>query len=364
MNDLVSHLVIDNGSDSLKVGFNAENAPRAVVPSLVGYEWSDSLVYPLEKERTYVTGSAVYDKFYDLDVRSPIVNGRIVDFDAMEKLWDHAFSNELKVSPEAFSVFLTESLNSSRQQRETMAEIMFEKFSIFNLHIQPQPYLSIYTSAKTSGVVVESGHGLTQIVPIYEGYILHEGLKVTELAGQTVEKSLQELLKRQFRQFGLQNSNKVVKEIKEKFADFTNVTEKEYELPDGNILRLTDEVQKALSVLFDDENELDMRPIDQLAFEAIEAVDINLKTLMYSSIIVGGGNTAINKFDKKLESKLKSKVNDTNKEVIKIVSSPEQKYSAWLGAAVLCSFGTFKQMWVSKSEFNEHGDRILNRNYC
>jgi actin-related protein len=51
-----------------------------------------------------------------------------------------------------------------------MAEIMFEQFKVPALYIINPAALSLYASGRTTGIVLESGDGVTQATPIYEGY--------------------------------------------------------------------------------------------------------------------------------------------------------------------------------------------------
>ena len=50
-----------------------------------------------------------------------------------------------------------------------MAEVMFESFNIPQLYINIQAILSLYSTGRTTGVVLDSGDGVTHIVPVYEG---------------------------------------------------------------------------------------------------------------------------------------------------------------------------------------------------
>ena len=90
----------------------------------------------------------------------------------MQKIWQHIFYRDLKKSPEEYKIFMTEPPLNSRQNRETMAEILFEEFKIPYFFIGIQTVLALYTTGRKNGVVLDSGYGLTHCIPIYEGYAL------------------------------------------------------------------------------------------------------------------------------------------------------------------------------------------------
>jgi actin-related protein len=53
-----------------------------------------------------------------------------------------------------------------------MTEIMFETFNVPSLYIACQAVLALYSTGRTTGLVLDSGDGVTSTVPIYEGYAL------------------------------------------------------------------------------------------------------------------------------------------------------------------------------------------------
>lgn len=46
---------------------------------------------------------------------------------------------------------------------------------------------------------------------------------------------------------------------------------------------------------------------------------------------------------------------------VKIVAPPERKYSVWIGGSILSSLSTFKQMWISKEDYDEGGPAVVHR---
>lgn len=81
-------------------------------------------------------------------------------------------NNELKHGLEDTRVLISEPPNPSKEHRDALAELFFETFEVRSIYFASQPVLSLYASARTTGTVVDCGHGVTHAVPIYEGYAI------------------------------------------------------------------------------------------------------------------------------------------------------------------------------------------------
>jgi actin-related protein len=102
----------------------------------------------------------------------PLENGAIKQWDDMEMIWNHCMYKELKVSPQEHPLLLTDSVATSNKDREKITQIMFEVFNVPALYLAFSPVLSLYANGKTTGVVVDSGEGMTFATPVYEGYCI------------------------------------------------------------------------------------------------------------------------------------------------------------------------------------------------
>ena len=73
---------------------------------------------------------------------------------------------------------------------------MFEVFNVPCLYVSVQGVLALYASGRTSGVVLDSGDGVSHTVPIYEGYAIPHAIQRIHLAGRDLTEYLRQLLGR------------------------------------------------------------------------------------------------------------------------------------------------------------------------
>lgn len=153
-----------------------------------------------------------------LQMSYPMDNGIVRNWDDMLHVWDYTFYEKLKINPKDHKILLTEPPLNPKKNREKMVEVMFEKYGFEGCYIAIQAVMTLYAQGLLTGVVVDSGDGVTHIVPVFEGYALPHLTKRLDVAGRDVTRYLIKLLLLRGYAFNRTADFETVRQIKEELC--------------------------------------------------------------------------------------------------------------------------------------------------
>uniref|UniRef100_A0A8D0H657 Actin-85C-like n=1 Tax=Sphenodon punctatus TaxID=8508 RepID=A0A8D0H657_SPHPU len=363
-------VIFDNGSGLCKAGLSGEQAPRSVIATAVGYPKSKAVMFG-SAQREYYIGEEAQAKRGILTFKYPMEHGIVTSWDDMEKIWRHLYKYELGMEARERPELLTEAPMNPLLNREKMTEVMFEGFQVPAMFVALQAVMTLYASARTTGLVLDSGDGVTLTVPIYKGHCLLHSVSRLDFAGRDITKYLARLLLENGHSFVSTAENEIVKGIKEKLCYVTllpsqKMQEKaerlvrEYILPDGNAIKIGNQLFRAPEALFKPEDAGVSAPgVHQMILHSIMKCDGNIHQDIWKNLVLSGGSTLFRDLNERLLKELEAQ--SPNTVPIKIIAPRDRMYSVWIGASVLTSLTSFSEMWVTREDYKEIGPTVLQK---
>ncbi|KAI5286098.1 Arp2/3 complex subunit, actin nucleation center [Ascosphaera acerosa] len=373
-------IVLDGGTGFLK------NFPEHQFPSIVGRpilrseEQAQDIVV-----KDIMCGDDAAAARSMLQISYPMENGIVKKWDDMQHLWDYTFHEKLQIDPRGRKILLTEPPLNPVANRERMCELMLEHYGFGGVYVAIQAVLALYAQGLSSGVVVDSGDGVTHIVPVYESTVLNHLTRRLDVAGRDVTRNLIGLLTRRGYALNRTADFETVRQIKEKLcyvsydlqldqrlSEETTVLVESYTLPDGRVIRVGSERFEAPECLFQPHLvDVDQPGVAETLFNMIQSADVDVRGSLYKAIVLSGGSSMYPGLPSRIEKELKqlwlTRVLNGDPErldkfKVRIEDPPRRRHMVFLGGAVLANLLADRDnMWVSKQEWEEQGARALEK---
>jgi len=381
-----SVIVCDNGTGFVKCGFAGDNFPANIFPSMIGrplmrYEEDFKNV----ELKEIMVGDECAQHRAMLETSYPVENGIVSDWKGMKSLWDYTFFERLKIDPKEHKILLTEPPMNPKENQKKMLTSMFETYGFEAAKVSIQAMLVLYAQGLLTGVVVDSGDGVTHVVPVWEGVCPPTLIRRLNVAGRHITRYLIKLLQVRGYAFNRSADFETIRQIKEKFCYIgydlgvekrlaleTTVLMQSYTLPDGRVIKIGNERYEASEVLFKPSLlDLDSPGMHEMLYNMIQDADMDLRASFYKHIVLSGGSTMYPGLPSRLEKELrdlylKGVLKGDKKRLAKfklrIEDPPRRKHMVFLGGSVLADIMKDRSdFWISKAEWEEHGANIIGK---
>lgn len=240
------------------------------------------------------------------------------------------------------------------------------------LCMQSQSVLALFGSGLTTGVAVDIGYDTTDVTPVFEGRNILYASMQTGFAGEKILSYIQSSLAERNCQLGVEGvtAQEVIDDIMMKKMYITrNVAvsmsdrDKQYTLPDGNVINVNLEAFMAAELMFQPdvvlEQKTDLLPLHDAVIKSVWKCDPDLRSELYSGIVMCGGLSMIPGIGARLKDELETSL----EKMVNVVTSEESYVVAWMGAATFAGIPDAQRMWVTKKQYEEHGAKIIKNKF-
>lgn len=405
-------LTIHSGTGLTKLGFAGNDSPSWVFPTAISTRVSGSdssksgsskfnnvsikrgmedLDFFIGEEALEAAKGPSYSLSY------PIRHGQVENWDHMERFWENSIFKYLKCEPEDHYFLMTEPPLNPPENRENIAEVMFESFNCAGLYIAVQAVLALaasWTSSKVqdrslTGTVIDSGDGVTHVIPVAEGYVIGSAIKNIPIAGRDITLFIQTLLRERGE---LDTSLRTAEKIKQEFCYVCPDIVKEFNKfdshPDKFAQYIVETVRQPITVDVGYERFLApeiffspeiassdfLTPLPIVVDDVIQGSPIDVRKNLYRNIVLSGGSTMFKDFGRRLQRDIKSLVNERVQQSerlsgakssgveVQVISHKRQKNAVWFGGSLLAQTAEFKSYCHTKQDYDEYGPSIV-RNF-
>lgn len=395
-------IVMDNGTGYTKMGLaasgNAYNSvPTFVLPTIIAEDGNTGKGGGMN-DLNFFIGDKAEAKRKTMNVKSPIKDGIVEDWDSMEKFWNRCIYGYLQCNPEEHYMLLTEPPLNPPENREYAAEIMFETFQVPGLYIGVQAVLALIASKITkdadkvmTGTVVDSGDGVTHVIPVVDGYTIGSCIQHIPLAGSHITEFVMQMLRDRKEPIPPVDIKGVARAIKERYCYAVPKLDKEFAKYDDDPSRFktyehidpkTKEPKYTVDVgyerflgpeiFFNPEifsSEYDT-PLSVLVDNCIQQAPIDARKMLYKNICLSGGSTMFKDFGKRLERDIKRITKGRTDAInaqhnanvgyldVNVITHRMQRFAVWFGGAALSQLPQFSEMVITREDYMDQGPRI------
>ncbi len=323
--------------------------------------------------KSVFVGEDAWGERDSLTVKRTVEAGTVQNWDDLHHIWLHTYNNELRVDSEYYPLLICEATSISRKDREMNIYKAFESFQVPAYYSSFSSELMMYASGKTTGIAVSLGYDGSIICPVYDGKAIRSEITKITIGGNLITKSLMDKITERGYTYSPDLDYDIANQLKEMHcyvasdykaevekAEQSSSIDRAYQLPDGQIFFAGAERFSCPEVLFQPLlSGADDYSIQQSIYRSAMSCDVDIRRSLLDSVILGGGCSLLPQLPERLQRELSTLFPPTIKP--NLVVPAERKYSVWLGGSILSSLSTFREQWITKGQYEEHGPDIVHK---
>jgi actin-related protein 2 len=296
--DTITRIVSRNATHfHISITDASDRAPRHIIPSAI----SRFDTVGENQKHDFLCGRDALEKRHEIECSYPIQGGCIQNWNQMESLLDYSIDT---LVPENFQnseskILITEPPLNPLHNKKKMLEVLFESLDFGAVNMSNQALLVLYANGLLSGMVIDCGEGVTQIVPVYDGFVPNHLIKRFGVEGQKITSYLSSLLQLRCNSKHIYDLH-TVKDMKEKLcyaaynldedrklARETTALVEKYTLPDGTSVKVDRERFECTEAFFDPSLiDMECKGLADFIFDTIQECDVSTRKYFYEHMVL------------------------------------------------------------------------------
>jgi actin beta/gamma 1 len=317
--------------------------------------------------------------------------GKIINWDKAEGFFQKIICEDMNQDLKKKAVITNFYPHADKFSKEQSLNMFFESFQVPLYFSVCNSLLVLYASGKVSGTVVNSGDGITSVVPICDGSIMNFSQTTDDLGGDYLTKILlNELKKTRKNSINIEGSKSgmsyhLAKDLKEKYLRVSMNYEKDLKdlgmpssqtlgdnindvgnnstmvtLPDGSALQLGNLSVKVPETIFRPEIfGLSNAGIHEIIYDCVVKNDLDVRRQLCNNVIITGGNTLFSNYNERLQREIGYLLPSILK--TRCITVSDKLYAQWLGGSIVSTLSIFQPMWITREEYDECGPSVIHR---
>lgn len=399
-------VVIDNGTGYTKIGYAGNTEPSFIMPSYIATaQKAVGLAQKGVEDLDFYIGDEALAAAKSYEISTPVRHGQVDNWTHMEMFWEQTVFKYLRAEPEDHYFLITEPPLNQPENREYLAEIFFETFNVPGLYIAVQAVLALaaswtskqVTERTLTGTVIDSGDGVTHVIPVAEGYVIGSSIKHIPLAGRDITNFIMQMQRDRDEKVPPELALDVAKRVKEMYSYVCPDLVREYTKYDSEpekwfkVFDMVEPVSKrkffvdvgyerflAPEIFFNPEifSSDFLTPLPTIVDDVVQSCPIDVRRGLYKNIVLSGGSTMYKDFGKRVQRDIKRFTDYRHKRTIEltggrkvpqaidvnVITHHMQRFAVWFGGSMLASTPEFYNVCHTKAQYDEVGPSICRHN--
>eukprot|EP01095_Lingulamoeba_sp_RSL-Kostka_P011742 TRINITY_DN4552_c0_g1_i1.p1 TRINITY_DN4552_c0_g1~~TRINITY_DN4552_c0_g1_i1.p1 ORF type:complete len:368 (+),score=68.14 TRINITY_DN4552_c0_g1_i1:120-1223(+) len=362
MSDQSNIIILDIGSTNIRCGYYGD-VPTVEVATVVGVKKIKNCKTQEMKKRLYI-GNEAKKKKKNVERIHTVKNGLIQNYKYFTHILKYIFNKKMKINTAGYSIIVSLTPNYNPKQQLKILSLLFDSFEFDGVYFWNNCLLSLFTTGKTTGIVVDGGYQDTFIVPIVDGMPIKRATRQISIGGYHVTNRLIELLKENGNVFNIKTEYDTVNKIKENTAECSlnsgneNIisSPKTFHISENRSVTMAhSEYQKCTELIFDpSSHNLLSASLQSEILTAIKLTDKKHHESLLQSIIVTGGNSIFSNFSERLTNEIQNEISNNedidNSLQVRVIDANDKLISSWFGGSIVSTLPGY-QHWIKKEDY-------------